>query len=350
MIGIAIGITTVVALGVITEGVKESAGQILRVGGSDFIVAQEGTADLSFSNVSEEEWQQVDDLPGVAWTSGALIDIERVAGNPYFVLLGVRADALAISPPPLVAGRLLAGETPNEIMLGTKAASDLGANLGDEVEIADRAFTVVGIYETGDTWLDGGAEAPLQAVQEMTRRPGQVTMVYVKTREGVDVTELRDEIEKTYPQLVTIADVSEYGEVDQGIEIIDALTLAISALAVIIGAVGVMNTMIMSVFERTREFGVLRAVGWTSRRILRMVLSESLLLCLFAAVIGSLLGILAVQGVTQISTVQNLLEPKYSAAVFLRAFVVAMAVAVIGAIYPAIRAIRLTPMEALRHE
>ena len=63
MFGIAIGITTVVALGVVTEGIKESVGQILRVGGADFIVAQEGTADLTFSNVSEEEWALVDDLP-----------------------------------------------------------------------------------------------------------------------------------------------------------------------------------------------------------------------------------------------------------------------------------------------
>lgn len=86
MIGIAVGITTVVELGVITEGVKRAAGEILRVGGADFVVAQEGAADLSFSNVSEEEWQQVDALPGVEWTSSALVDIERVEGNPFFVL------------------------------------------------------------------------------------------------------------------------------------------------------------------------------------------------------------------------------------------------------------------------
>ena len=350
MFGIAIGITTVVALGVITEGVKEAAGQILRVGGADFIVAQEGTADLSFSNVSEDEWQQVDELPGIEWTSGALVDIERVAGNPFFVLLGVRADALAISPPPIVDGRLLAEGATDEIMLGTKAASDLEAGIGDSVEIAGRSFTVVGLYETGDTWLDGGAEAPLVTVQEMTRRPGQVTMVYVKTEAGADVESVRDTIEETLPQLVTVADVSEYSEVDQGIQVIDAATIAISALAVIIGAIGVMNTMIMSVFERTREIGILRAVGWTGRRILQMVLSESLLLCLIAALLGSLLGILAVQAVTQISTVQNFLEPKYTLEVFLRAFFVAVAVAVIGAIYPAIRAVRLTPMEALRYE
>ena len=235
-------------------------------------------------------------------------------------------------------------------MLGTEAASDLDAGLGDVIEIADRLFTVVGLYETGDRWLDSGAQAPLLAVQEITRKPGQVTMVYVKASEGANVRELRDAIEETLPQLVTIGEVSEYSEVDQGILIIDAATLAISALAVIIGAIGVMNTMIMSVFERTREFGILRAVGWRGRRIIQMVLSESLLLCVLAAVIGSGLGILAAQAVSQISAVQSLLEPKYTVTVFLRAFGVAVAVALIGAIYPAIRAVRLTPMEALRHE
>jgi hypothetical protein len=97
MLGIAIGITTVVALGVITEGLKASAGQILRVGGADFIVAQEGTADLSFSNVSEEDLAAVAALPDVASATGALMDIERVGSSPFFVVMGLRAEDLRMT-------------------------------------------------------------------------------------------------------------------------------------------------------------------------------------------------------------------------------------------------------------
>jgi putative ABC transport system permease protein len=175
-------------------------------------------------------------------------------------------------------------------------------------------------------------------------------MVYVTAATGVDIQALRDQIEAELPQLVTVAEVSEFEEVDQGILIIDAATLAISALAVIIGAIGVMNTMIMSVFERTREIGILRAVGWSGRRILQMIIGESLLLCAVAMVVGSLLGVLVVIGVSQFETVKAFLEPQYSFAVFARALLVALIVALIGAIYPAVRAVRLAPMEALRHE
>jgi putative ABC transport system permease protein len=133
-------------------------------------------------------------------------------------------------------------------------------------------------------------------------------------------------------------------------EIMDAVYLAISALAVGIGAIGVMNTMVMSVFERTREIGILRAVGWADNRIIRMIVGESLLLCLIAAVIGSVLGVVAARAVELIPAVGSLLSPSYDAGVFIRGFVVAGVVALVGAIYPAVRAIRLQPMEALRHE
>jgi putative ABC transport system permease protein len=149
---------------------------------------------------------------------------------------------------------------------------------------------------------------------------------------------------------VTISSVDDFGKVDQGSKMLDAANLAISALAVGIGAIGVMNTMIMSVYERTREIGILRAVGWTGRRILRVIITESIMLCLVAVGVGMFLGWLAIQGVMMNATISAFLQPAYTVDVILRALFVAVGVALIGAIYPAIRAVRLTPMEALRHE
>jgi putative ABC transport system permease protein len=144
--------------------------------------------------------------------------------------------------------------------------------------------------------------------------------------------------------------VSETSKVDQGVAILDALNAAISVLAVGIGAIGVMNTMVMAVYERTREIGVLRAVGWSGERIIRMIVGESLALCLVGSVFGTALGVLATRALLQIEIVKSLLVPEYPAEIFVRAFAVAVTVALMGALYPAFRAVRLMPLEALRYE
>jgi putative ABC transport system permease protein len=350
ILGISIGIMTVVTLGAITEGMKATMEDLLRAGDADFMVGQKGSADFTFSIVSEEEWQGISERDDVLWAHGVLMHILSVESNPYFVMMGIRPGDLAESPPEVVAGSLLAPDASDQIVLGEQAAGDLGVGVGDHVTIDAQEFAVVGIYRTGMTWQDSGAYADLRMVQQLASRTGMVTAVYVKVAPGASVATVAASIEQQDDQLVSITSLADFAEVDQGSQMIDSANLAISALAVGIGAIGVMNTMIMSVFERTREIGILRAVGWRGRRILRMIVTESLLLCLVAVVVGVALGYLATQGVMLMQTVNMFLEPQYTIAVLLRGLGVAVVVALMGAIYPSIRAVRLTPMEALRHE
>jgi putative ABC transport system permease protein len=340
----------VVALGVVTAGFKGSVADILLFGGSDFMVAQQGTADLSFSSVSEAEWQELSAYPGIGRTIPALFHITKAGSNPYFYVLGLRATDMALVAPPLKAGRLPADGADDEIMLGDGAAGDLDVRVGDPVVVSDHTFQVVGIYHTGRVFEDNGAYAPLKTTQELASRPGFVSVVYVKAAAGVDPMSLKAEVNSTFKNLVAISKVSEFGEVDQGIELLDAANLAISLLAVGIGAIGVMNTMVMSVYERTREIGILRAVGWSGIRVMRMIMTESLMLCVLAAGLGAALGVAFTRLVLLVPAISKLLQPEYSPDVFVRAVIVAVVVAVLGAAYPAYRAVRLTPMAALRYE
>jgi putative ABC transport system permease protein len=346
VLGISLGITTVVALGVVTESLKASSAQILKLGGADFMVAQEGAADLSFSIISEDDIPAIQATDGVAGTEGMLFHIARVGSNPFFFLTGREREGIAAHPPPIREGGVWEEGATDQVMLGRNAAKNLAAGVGDTVTMEDREFTVAGIYQTGMLYEDAGAYAPLPVVQEIAGKTGVVTAVFVHLEPGADPQQVGGAIEDAVPGVASIIDVGDYSKVDQGMQMLDAANLAISVLAVGIGAIGVMNTMVMSVFERTREIGILRAVGWSGRRILRMIISESLFLCVIAAA----LGVLATRAILLFETVRVLLEPQYSVDIFLRAMVVAVVVALSGAAYPAFRAARMTPMEALRYE
>ncbi|MCC6790635.1 MAG: ABC transporter permease [Thermomicrobiales bacterium] len=350
ILGIAIGITTVVALGVIADGLKATSGEIINAGGADFMVGQKGAADLTFSTVTTQEWDALATVPGVERAVGVALYIKRVGDNPYFVAIGIEPEQLATTTMHVVEGERFPIGATDQIMIGARAASELKLGIGDVLTISDRDFQITGIYQTGNVWQDNGAYVPLATVQQLSGRTGVVTMVYVSIAEDADQAMVAQAIEDAFPQLATIQNTEDYGEVDQGMQLIDAANLAISLLAVGIGAIGVTNTMVMSVFERTREIGILRSVGWRGARIFRMIVGESLLLCMVAAVVGTLLGVLAVQGVMLIEAIGGLLEPAYSLDIIFRAVIVAFGVALAGAAYPAVRAVRLTPMEALRHE
>jgi putative ABC transport system permease protein len=124
----------------------------------------------------------------------------------------------------------------------------------------------------------------------------------------------------------------------------------ISALAIIVGGVVVTNTMVMTVMERTREIGTLRALGWRQSRVLWMVLSESLLLSLIAAGLGFLVALAFTAGLKTIPGYGSIITASYTPAVLAQGIIISLFLGTIGGIYPAWHASRLRPVEALRYE
>jgi putative ABC transport system permease protein len=349
LVGITLGITTVVALGVITAGLQDTAGAFVRSGGASFLVAQEGAADLTLSTVAEERVGDIAEVDGVEEVYGVFLHVTTAGSNPFFFLIGVEDEAVAAHPPVLLDGRLReAGDGDDAIVLGESAAGDLGASVGSEVEIGGGRFEVIGVFRSEVVWENGGAFAALDSVQELAARPDAVTVAYVHTDE--DPTVVADRVEQEVSGVVSILSADDYGKVDQGFVLINAANTAISVLAVVIGGVGVMNTMIMSVFERTREIGVLRAIGWSGSRVLGMVVLESILLCLVAVVAGTGFGVALSRLVAEVPAVGGVVVPAYPPSVFFQASLVGLVVGLAGAIYPAVRASRLLPVEALRYE
>jgi putative ABC transport system permease protein len=123
-----------------------------------------------------------------------------------------------------------------------------------------------------------------------------------------------------------------------------------SAIAVFLSCVGVLNTMVMSVLERTREFGILRAVGWSHRRVMLMVLGESLLMSAAAVVLGLGLAATAVRILSRVELTKTLVQPSLLPVAIISGTSIGLIAGVLGAFYPAFRASRVPPREALHYE
>jgi len=112
----------------------------------------------------------------------------------------------------------------------------------------------------------------------------------------------------------------------------------------------VANTMLLSFFERTREFGLLRAVGWARGRIVIMVIAEALIIGVAGAALGVALSFVAVRGLEHVAALRGLLHPQYSAGIYWQALYLAAATSWLGALYPSVRAAYLVPLDALSYE
>ena len=175
-----------------------------------------------------------------------------------------------------------------------------------------------------------------------------MTTIGITVKLGWRPQEVAAAIEHRFGGVTAVTEPGQAVKVDTSSRLIISTGWIVSLLALIVGGIGVTNTMAMSVFERTGEIGLLRAVGWKSRRIAALIVSEAIGICLLAAAIGLLLGVAASEVFIRHSALSSLVRPHYGAAVWAWGLAFALGVGLIGAIYPTVRAVRLTPIEALR--
>ncbi len=350
-VAVAVGIMTVVALGVLTFSLKQTATSILRTGRADFSIAQKGVSDLLYSAVDASDLERTRSHPEVESAIGVLVATTDLdSRHPLFLKLGVEPEALGEFGVNVVKGVPYEARAKTEIMLGYRAAADLGKNVGDDFAIGDTTYRVVGIFSTGQVFGDSAAMLPLSTLQAEERKAGSMTLIFVRTKPGVDIDQLRARLDSESPQLATVRTQSDFGRVDRNLVLINAANLGGSILALTVGAIGVMNTTLLSFFERIREFGVLRAVGWTRRRVLALVLGEAFVVSLVGAMIGVAFGLVAIKLLEQVPELTGVFRPVLSAGVFWRALGFAGLMTLIGALWPAAKAARLSPLAAIRYE
>jgi putative ABC transport system permease protein len=348
---VALAVMTVVALTVVSSGLEAAAASVLSVGKADFTVAQKGVSDILYSNIDKHELAEIGKTKGVESAVGVLVETEKInAANPLFIEIGIQPADLQPFGVTVLAGRTYGPNAGHEVMLGWRAAQNFGLHVGDHFNGNGTRNKVVGIFSTGNPFGDSGAMFPLPALQAYNRVPGSVTLVFVKVAHGVSVARVRKELTFAHPEMTTIRTAAEAGRADRNIVFLKAAVTGSTVLALLIGAVIVGNTMLLSLFERTREFGLLRAIGWARARVVSLVVSESLVLAVIGSGIGVGLSFAVTRALESLPQLAGVLHSSFSTGAFWRGLIVGLGMAILGSLYPAIRAANLTPVKALSNE
>lgn len=348
-LGVAVGTASIVAFGSIARGLWASTQASLRFNQGDLMVFQRGVSADIFSSLDERETTTalLAD-PAVERVTPALWQVMPVWPSPFCFIMGLPIEEVQRNADRIVAGRAIVSA--NEVVLGAVAAKTLRRVVGEKVQISHRVFTIVGIFETDVVFFNAAIVVPLPSLQEVCKKTDQVTNFQVMLKPGVDPREAATRMERTNAKVVAIAGADQYKKVDQGLEIANSVVGVIGFLSIVLGGVIVMNTMWMSVHERTREIGVLRALGWPSRRIVTMVMIEATGVGLLAWVIGSFGGVGLAMLAARLPIADQFVDPVFDWQPFAWALAVAVVLSALGGSLPAWRASRISPVEALRYE
>lgn len=315
---------------------------------AEVMVRQAGIADTGYSTIDQKVGSKIAAIPGVQTASGLIFSATMIPETrAFFIFRGLAPNEYSMQQENIIEGERLTSN--HQILLGKMMADAMNKGIGDTVELSGSRFRVVGIYKSRTTWMEMGGIISLRDAQTMMGKSRKVSLYMVKVDNPSRAEDIVDEINAAYPE-VHASLTGEFAEEMPDMQSMDVMMAAISFLSIAVGGMGVMNTMLMTVLERTREIGVLRALGWRSRRILSMILQEAVWL----GILGGLSGILIAFGLgslmLKIPMIGEVLNLTWEIDIFTRAITIALLLGVLGGLYPAFRAIQLQPVEALRYE
>jgi ABC-type lipoprotein release transport system permease subunit len=352
LLGISIGVAAIVALGAVARGLKAGFAGMTQGSQADLVLTQAEAFSALWSSIEESVADQVRTWPEVAEVDGVLLGNALIDGSSYLFLFGQDLDGFSIAHFRIVEGQGLAdaqGVRGKPLILGRRAAQSMDLQVGDAIRITSSTFRIIGIYETGNGFEDRAAVVPLREAQTLALQPHRISMLYVKLSDPDKADQLQARVERRFPDLA-VSTSSGFINQEQLLEMLDVMGMVVAGLAVIIGGIGMTNTLFMSVFERTREIGFLRSLGWRRRRVLGLILGESVVLALLGGLVGSGLGVVAVLMVSRSSSWLGVFGSQLTPDLFARGLVTVVVLGVVGGAYPAWWASRLVPLEALRYE
>ena len=347
--GIAFSVAAMLTVVTILQGAIGMFERILS-NDSEFIVFERNVSDLFFSNVPDDAVKQIAAMSLVQHAHPVLFGIVSSADHPIITCFGVNADDARIHDAKWLAGsRDDFSKNPRGVVLGERAAEFLKAKVGSEVPIGRETFPVVGILKTANGFEDGGVFMPLASAQQFFHKEGFASVATVKLKNKADKAAFQRAVDERYPNLIALEN-AEFSRSYSQFKILKATAWAVGCCGLMLGGLGVANTMIMSVFTRIREIAILRVNGFSSQQIAGIILGESALVSVAGALAGLLIGYGTIELLQCVPMLHGYIDTHLQTVVVLAVLALAGLTGMAGAFYPAIYAMRIRAVEALRFE
>jgi ABC-type antimicrobial peptide transport system permease subunit len=343
--GIALGVGVIVALLSVGAGLKRTAGQLVHLGQADMGIFQSGVSDPTSSVLPTSFAHRLSARGDVSEATPILLLVTAIHGNPAAIVFGADPNGFLVQRQVMTAGSRDLG--PSDVLVGDRLAAQLHLQPGSALTIKSRHFTVGGIYHSGVYFEDTGATIDLHVAQQLEHRAGDATTIAVQLPPDEPQSSVEAAIRRDYPGITVIGTADDPSRIGANGELVRKAVTIIAALALIVGGLGVANTMAMAVLERERELALLSAVGWRRIRIAVLVLGEGIATSVLGAGVGLLLGILGADALNRALGVSEVVSPHVTPWTIGQALLIGVAIGVLGGLYPAWRGTTVSPTRLL---
>jgi putative ABC transport system permease protein len=351
ILGVSLAVSSFIALIGLARGLEQAWSRSLEDRDTHILAANKHSVELLTGSLDQRLLAQLKAVPDIQAVSGELIDLISLEGGPTVLLAGWPADSYLWQTLRFKKGQAC-NNLDSGLILGQRLADGFSLSVGDKIPIRDTRLMITGIFEQGSAMIDNMVILPLPIAQQLLGRPGMVTVFNLRLTHPENpkaVAQVKNRLEQLFPNL-SFTETSMITRSNRILRLLRAIAWSTSTIALLMGLFIVLNTLLMTITERTRDIGILTAVGWSAQRILAMIVSEGLILSAAGSLSGSILGWGALKWLGKLPQVQGFIEPRVSLQLLTEVFGASLVLGILGSLYPAWRATRLNSVEALRYE
>ncbi len=350
--GIGMAIGAFVGLVGFSSAFESAWLRIYSSSGTDIAVIQQTFLSTS---LNEAAGVTLKSLPFVAEATPVIFNMMDLTTDVNALVYGWKADTYEFDSLQILSGRRFRDGHP-EVMLGDLLADDLKKKVGDTLEIQSSSFTVCAIYHGGSGLQAAAVIMPLDQLQELSSLQGKVSTFDVRLRPAPAgesqehyLKRAQTQIELALPGLRAVP-AAERAHSNQFVHLAHASAWGTSSIALLIGILGIANTMAMSVYERTREIGILRALGWNRHQVMILIQLEAAFLGLSGGFLGIAFGWCGLHLLASLPQTASIVSTSLPVILLAESLGIAVLAGLIAGALPAWRASKLSPVEALRYD